>query len=294
MPISVGVHGGLGNIVDIVVGEAGGVRPIGWAYVGDASNQPRLVWQKRRPVSASFSVNFSGLGLVGESVTLTASSVTGGSGHYLYTFKMNGTVIRTVPSTTATSYSVQYVCNYAGSYTASVTITDANDATNTFYAEYAFFIITNISISVSASPSEVLLGNNIEFSWVVSNGSPPYSNEIQVYRNNSLIKTAGDIGNPWYLGTDNGFGEYSAYVTVTDSWGLSAGGWSNSVSVYAFGYTSGSNVNVRSGPGMEYSSVGQISATGSQVAVYDYVSGWYYISYGSIRGYISSSYLVVP
>ena len=52
----------------------------------------------------------------------------------------------------------------------------------------------------------------------------------------------------------------------------------------------GGKVNVRSGPSMSYSSVGTL-ASGTQVSVLLKGNGWYFVTTGSLSGYMSTSYL---
>jgi N-acetylmuramoyl-L-alanine amidase len=52
-------------------------------------------------------------------------------------------------------------------------------------------------------------------------------------------------------------------------------------------------LNVRKGPGTEYSKVGLLNE-GNKVTIYNITGDWAYISYGSLKGYVHTAYLKTP
>lgn len=297
MPIRVDVNGQARNIVDIRVGGATGMRSIGYAYVGDASSKPRLVWQKIKKIAGSFTVD--GSGMINSAHTLMAYNVSGGKGTYIYTFRVNGSVVYTTPATAATSASRSYTPSYAGEYHMQVTIADAADSANSLTLNYYLDVYMPLNVSVSASPATLPLGSNAQISWTISGGARPYLVELTAYRNGTAVMYAYDVGSTFYYAVEEGFGTYTFKVDATDENGVQGYGYSNEISVFSYGYTTMSNVIVRSGPGTEYERVTSLSSSGTRVDVYDECAGtdgyiWYSIRYASISGYIRGDLLMVP
>lgn len=115
---------------------------------------------------------------------------------------------------------------------------------------------------ISAGDGYYFIQNNLGYYLDVSNGDTANGANIWVYQFN------GTAAQKFRLVSTNGTTGNTSYVK-----------------------TSGGNLNVRSGPGTSFASLGQLS-NGAQVTVYNISNGWASISYNNNKiGYVSSAYL---
>ena len=101
--------------------------------------------------------------------------------------------------------------------------------------------------------------------------------------------------NGWYkISYGGGYGYISSkYTTASQSSSGSNSSQNDGSSSNTSGsvmYSTTAGLNVRSGPGTSYSSIGNLSL-GQEVSVVDSSSYWYKISYGGGYGYVGSKYL---
>ncbi len=153
---------------------------------------------------------------VGQSVTFTTTA-SGGTGTFpSYTWSSSGPGLGCAASTTP---SITCTPTTAGSYTASVTVTDSNGGVSP--AATSSSVTVNPGPAVApplANPSSITLGQSVTFSTAASGGSGTYSTFAWTESASSLgcsLANAATI-----TCTPTSVGSYTVTVSVTDSNGI--------------------------------------------------------------------------
>ena len=158
---------------------------------------------------------------------------------------------------------------------------DRNGAVGYMSANYL-----SVSIQAEADLGTAVLNTDGESLNLRSGPGTDYSSLISIP--GSAVLTVTGIDNGWYKTSYNGFEGYvsSDYVTLTGSDGSDT---SPSTGILN---TDGASLNLRSGPGTDYSSLVSIPAS-AVLTLTGLENGWYKTSYGGFEGYVSSDYVVL-
>lgn len=135
-----------------------------------------------------------------------------------------------------------FLPKYSGTYTIYVKITDNSNAT---------FISNNITIAVNEIPTVTIssnkaiitLGESQQFNSIISGGTAPYS--YQWYING--IAVSGTNNSVWNF-SPNTAGNYSIYLNITDSLGVSTISNHENITVTATSSTKNSSSTIKSIP----------------------------------------------
>lgn len=145
----------------------------------------------------------------------------------------------------------------------------------------------SVSIQADADLGTATLNTDGSTLNLRSGPGTDYSTLISIPGDAALTITGIDSG--WYKASYNGVEGYvsSDYVT------FSAGGSSTSASPSTgIPNTDGASLNLRSGPGTDYSTLVSIPAS-AVLTLTGLENGWYKTSYNGIEGYVSSDYIVL-
>lgn len=142
---------------------------------------------------------------------------------------------------------------------------------------------TNISPDSGASATDETQGRVNTASLNVRSGPGTSYARIGSLKLNTLVNIVSSA-NGWYQITTNSISGYVSadYITLG----------SDPLAEPEEGMITHAALNVRTGPGTSYTKISSLSR-GTIVKVLDKVNGWYKISYGSVTGYVSGSYVII-
>ena len=129
-----------------------------------------------------------------------SSSPSGGVGPYSYSWVINGNQV-------STSQDFSHVFNSAGSYTATVTVTDS--VGKTYSASVTVDVNSNPSVSVTSSQNPTDVGNSVRFSSTLSGGT---GTDTYVWTINGVQESSASQFSHSFSST----GTYFVNLTVTD------------------------------------------------------------------------------
>ncbi len=180
---------------------------------GACSDQATISWTAPNPCQ-NFLADISGTPSLCVGTTYNYGySVAGGTGPYTQVWKINGVQISTNPT-------ISYTPSSSGTYTLSVTVTDANNCTYT--DNQVLYVIVCCSMSLTTSPSNltVCTNENAVFTATPSGGTSPYTYSWTSQISGGSIIAQGS-GNPKTFNFSTA-GTYNIVCTVTDAGGCQA------------------------------------------------------------------------
>lgn len=231
----------------------------------------------------------------GTQVTVTCSPG-GGTPAYAYTF----TVSRDGGSYTAVSgsgASRSYTPPTDGTYRFRVLVSDAASNTCEAFADLSVGAGgPELAAYITASHTDCAVGTTVTWTVHISGGSGSYGGYIQIYTpdNADVLYPA-----PPFTATKklNSAGPFYAFFEVSDQVTgdyVNGDGGYVSVGGAQYGYTTGTSVIIRSGPGTGYSEVARIPNSGTQVTITgSQTGGWWPVYWNGYNGYISGAWLSV-
>ncbi|MDR0897830.1 MAG: SH3 domain-containing protein [Oscillospiraceae bacterium] len=246
------------------------------------------------PLAASISLNSSNY-MVGQTVIAYAGA-TGGIGAYRYTFALSQDYGAYTPLSSSGA-----TCSFAligtGSYRVRVLVEDANGNSDLAYSAVimAGGVLQEPSVTVTANRSQITGSGSVTWTaHLAGMEGLQYSVTMSLLKNDVFYGET--VTGQTLTRTLTEPGTYYCTVAVTDlGGGPGWGGYGGTVVVTGntqLAYTTGSNVNMRSGPGTGYSIVTNITAQGSYVEVTGGKSGeWYPVYWQGYTGYIIDDYL---
>jgi hypothetical protein len=182
------------------------------------SSNAQLIVESKLSILATISPSSAVIDL-GQSVAFN-SIVTGGKSPYSYQWYLNGSAV-----SGATSSAWTFAPISAGYYQVYLNVTDSMGIEATSNVAYA---TVNSLPTVSTSPATVVMdvGQSRMFTSTVSGGTTPYS--YQWYLNGSAV--SGATGTSWMF-TPSSAGNYTVYLIIKDTAGVSATSNTDSVDV---------------------------------------------------------------
>lgn len=230
---------------------------------------------------------------VGESVTVSVEA-SGGTAPYVCSLTVSyndGSFV-----SLGTGMSVSYTPQSAGRYRFRAVVVDEDGSSVTVYTPYctAEAAAVERSITVWANKTNVQTGETVTFSWSATGGPSYYEYTLRPPSGTDVTGTTGTQTTWSYTLTQTGTYQFVAYARYADG-GDEADMVAVTVTAGAsVGATTGTNVNMRSGPGTGYSIVLTIPESGTLVTITGaQTGGWWPVRYNLRDGYISGDYLEV-
>ena len=243
----------------------------------------------------------AGIELGQTSITLGATVViygshSGGTAPYTYVFAVsaNGGAYQNVAGSGATR---NYTPPATGNYRFRVIVTDSEGNSDTAYSAYLTVSQqqSSLNLEVYADKSTATAPVTVTWTMVASGGSGSHGYSMTIYKDGGYFDNTSSYSIAKLL-TQPGTYYCTAILTdlvtleqktVTGGYVVVGGG-----SQTQYAVTTGTNVNMRSGPGTGYGVVTQIPASGTQVQITGALSnGWYPVYWNGHSGYIIADYL---